>query len=166
MRLLFAFVCTMAMAPCLATASTSGSTPYNRYKLHTTSAGATDLLDGVACNALEAARTMTLWLGAAWVGTKFNVFYDYTSGAATYVTLTCTESLDGTAYGVKTTASCSGGTCDHAQRIERFAVSGADLSMILKMDTEAAWRLECIAACVGGSAGETLTVQAVSFIGR
>lgn len=145
----------------------SGQSRYHRYKIHRDATGGYNVLDGVACDAAEANRTVTLWLGSAWVGTKWAIQYDWEAGgAATAVTMTCEESLDGTNYGQKTTASCTSGVCSRYARSETYSVSGADEGVVFKLDTEGAWRVRCVFACAGGNANEALTVQALSFIGR
>ena len=160
----------LALLPVTAAAQAgraSDSTRYNRYKIHRDSSGGYNILDAVACDAVAGDRTVTLYLGASWVGIKFNVQYDYSAGgAATAIVLTCEESLDGTNYGNKTTSACTTGNCTKYSRMDTFAVSSTDTSLVLKMDTEAAWRLRCVFSCTGGNANENLTVQATSFIGR
>lgn len=135
----------------------------NRFK-HTTAAGSVNLLDGIACNAAAAARTITLPLGSTMA--RAEVFVYFTYAAATSVSFTPTCSMDsGTTYANYTSRSCSSGTCTVSEMVDSNSTGGADFDVKLVYDTAACDNFKLVIACTGGGASDTFIVQAASLSG-
>lgn len=143
----------------------SQSTRYQMTRRHVVS-GSMDVLDAVTCAAAAGSRTYVVGLGGAFAGTRFSIQYDLVGGSTvSEITLTCTESLDGTTFSSQSTIICQSGVCTHLARSHKFAVS-ADASISIKMDSEGIWSMSCVVACDVADVDDTITMQVNSFTGR
>ncbi len=83
-----------------------------------------NFLEGVALNATEATRTVTVELGGRWDKLRLALFLSRT--AATSVVVTPSVSLDGTNFAPMTSRSISGGASTVSELVETKSVSGDD----------------------------------------
>jgi len=122
-----------------------------------------EILTGIALNATEADRTMTVCHGRNW--SKLKVGVDYTNSSATTVTAAPECSYDGTTYFAFTTLSCGSGTCSRFERTDSNAVSGDD-EFEFEFDVRGC---ECTKIVFGGASADgsdLVTTQSVVVVGE
>lgn len=132
-----------------------------------TTGGSRDLLDGVALNAAEASRTLTLdlttgdTLSAIGKFSKVEVFVSYTYSAATTVTATATRSIDGTLYCRRTTRNTVSGASSVFLQGDTYTTGAADADFSLEYDVRGLSSLKIVFGGAGADGSDLITVQAV-----
>lgn len=110
--------------------------------------GTFKILDGVALNATEGARTIDVDIQAAW--SKVVVFVDFSRTAATDIIATPTYSPDGVVYFSYTSRSITSGASTVSPLVDTYPTA-ADASFALEYDVRTAKKLKIIFS--GTSAG-------------
>ena len=123
------------------------------------------LLNGVACNASAAARTITLNHGTVASETNrgfgwglASLYVKFVRSAATNVTMVCTESPDGgtTDYTPQATETINGvHTSINSSWLKTTSVSA---NWPWRVDLHGSVETECVFSCASGGGSDTLTV--------
>ena len=162
MRALFAaLMCLCLAAP--AAAKVADNTQYLRFR-NAASTNSLNMLEGVALNATEATRTLTLQVNQRWAKVRVAIFF--THSAATTVTATpkCSTEAGGT-YANYQTRSCSSGTCSTFDMVDSNAVAG-DEDFILEYDVRGCWEFDLVLSGASAGGSDLVDVQAVAVTGE
>lgn len=146
--------------------------PAQHHYRNAASVNASNLLEGVALNAAEAARTITLDLcsvpagrnGGCWETVRLSVFYTYSAATTVVVTPWCSQ--DGTNYARETSRSISSGASAVYPFADTETHGGADIDFSSVYDVRGCVKYKFVLSG-GGSpgAGDLVDAQASAYGG-
>lgn len=122
-----------------------------------------NMLEGVALNALEATRTVTLTTGRRWPTLKINVFF--THSAASDVTMVMKCSFDGTNYAVVQSGSIAAGVRTLSDLTDTKVTGGANQSFQTSVGAKGCESVQLVFDGTSAGAGDLVDVQVVGVSG-
>jgi hypothetical protein len=151
-----ALVLGILLAPAVASAQTLA--PYTR----SNNFGAQ--LSGIALNASSATRTTTLTLNGQFASVVYQI--DYTYSAATTVTMTCTNSLNGgSTYGGITITDLNAGTITKASAALTYTTGSASAVLVVELGAHGVDHQKCVFGGASAGSGDLVTVTPVGVVG-
>lgn len=128
-----------------------------------TSGGSVTLLNGVALNATESSRTITLNTDG-W--SKLRVYLYYTYSAATDVRAVFSCSMDaGANFALLQTRAIASGVATLSDFVDVKSTGSANQLIMLEYDTRGCDKTKIVFSGTSAGAGDTVIVQATSIAG-